>query len=137
MRTKIDWRSSSKENYNKFCKVYPSIKLTYDEWLKEVRCKFCDSRQTITVKPLTVFKKYIRKWEYQGRDKIKKRVKEINTRLVDVDDCDIDTTDWPDLCDSFVSSAYWFDGTLLEDEELEHLNEDRDFCYEAFMNHLF
>jgi len=32
MRTKIDWRSSSKENYNKFCKVYPSIKLTYDEW---------------------------------------------------------------------------------------------------------
>lgn len=32
MRTKIDWRSSSKENYNKFCKAYPSIKLTYDEW---------------------------------------------------------------------------------------------------------
>jgi nucleoid DNA-binding protein len=32
MRTKIDWRSSSKENYNKFCKNYPSIKLTYDEW---------------------------------------------------------------------------------------------------------
>jgi nucleoid DNA-binding protein len=32
MRTKIDWRSSSKENYNKFCKNYPSVKLTYDEW---------------------------------------------------------------------------------------------------------
>ncbi len=32
MRTKIDWRSSSKENYNKFCKTNPSIKLTYDEW---------------------------------------------------------------------------------------------------------
>jgi nucleoid DNA-binding protein len=32
MRTKIDWRSSSKENYNKFCKINPSIKLTYDEW---------------------------------------------------------------------------------------------------------
>ena len=32
MRTKIDWRSSSKENYDKFCKNYPSIKLTYDEW---------------------------------------------------------------------------------------------------------
>jgi nucleoid DNA-binding protein len=32
MRTKIDWRSSSKENYNQFCKKNPSVKLTYDEW---------------------------------------------------------------------------------------------------------
>ena len=32
MRTKIVWRSSSKDNYNHFCKKYPSIKLTYDEW---------------------------------------------------------------------------------------------------------
>ena len=32
MRTKIDWRSSSKESYNNFCKKHPSIKLTYDEW---------------------------------------------------------------------------------------------------------
>ena len=32
MRTKIDWRSSSKDNYNQFCKKHPSITLTYDEW---------------------------------------------------------------------------------------------------------
>lgn len=32
MRTKIDWRSSSKDNYNQFCKRHPSITLTYDEW---------------------------------------------------------------------------------------------------------
>jgi nucleoid DNA-binding protein len=32
MRVKIDWRSASKENYKLFCKKYPSIKLTYDEW---------------------------------------------------------------------------------------------------------
>jgi nucleoid DNA-binding protein len=32
MRTKIDWRSSSKDSYNHFCKKHPSIKLTYDEW---------------------------------------------------------------------------------------------------------
>ena len=32
MRTKIEWRSSSKDNYNKFCKKHPSIKLTFDEW---------------------------------------------------------------------------------------------------------
>ena len=32
MRTKIDWRSSSRENYNNFCKKYPSINLSFDEW---------------------------------------------------------------------------------------------------------
>lgn len=32
MRTKLDWRSASKENYNNFCKKHPSIKLTFDEW---------------------------------------------------------------------------------------------------------
>ena len=32
MRVKIDWRSSSKENYNNFCKKHPSIKITFDEW---------------------------------------------------------------------------------------------------------
>ena len=32
MRTKIDWRSSSKDSYNDFCKKHTSIKLTYDEW---------------------------------------------------------------------------------------------------------
>jgi hypothetical protein len=32
MRTKIDWRSSSKDNYNQFCKKNSTIKLTFDEW---------------------------------------------------------------------------------------------------------
>ena len=32
MRTKIDWRSSSKENYNNFCRKNPTIKITFDEW---------------------------------------------------------------------------------------------------------
>lgn len=32
MRTKLDWRSSSKENYNNFCKKNPQVKLTFDEW---------------------------------------------------------------------------------------------------------
>ena len=31
-RVKVEWRSSSKDNYNLFCKKHPSIKLTYDEW---------------------------------------------------------------------------------------------------------
>ena len=32
MRVHIDWRSASRDNYTKFCKKYPTIKLTYDEW---------------------------------------------------------------------------------------------------------
>lgn len=32
MRVKIDWRSSSRENYNNFCKKNPSIKITFNEW---------------------------------------------------------------------------------------------------------
>ena len=32
MRTKIDWRSASKENYNDFCKKNPSVKITFDNW---------------------------------------------------------------------------------------------------------
>lgn len=32
MRTKIDWRSASKDNYNDFCKKNPTIKLTYEKW---------------------------------------------------------------------------------------------------------
>jgi hypothetical protein len=32
MRTAVDWRSSSRDNYRIFCKKHPSIKLTYDEW---------------------------------------------------------------------------------------------------------
>ena len=31
-RVKVEWRSTSKENYIDFCKKNSSIKLTYDEW---------------------------------------------------------------------------------------------------------
>jgi len=31
-RTKVDWRSYGKTNYKEFCKKFPQIKLTYDEW---------------------------------------------------------------------------------------------------------
>lgn len=32
MRTHIDWRSTSKDNYNNFCKKNPSVKLSFEEW---------------------------------------------------------------------------------------------------------
>ncbi len=31
-RTKVDWRSSSKDNYKYFCKKHPEIKITYDDF---------------------------------------------------------------------------------------------------------
>ena len=31
-RVHVDWRSSSKESYNQFCKKHQAIKLTFDEW---------------------------------------------------------------------------------------------------------
>jgi len=32
MRVSVDYRSASKENYAGFCKKYPHIKLTFDQW---------------------------------------------------------------------------------------------------------
>jgi hypothetical protein len=32
MRVAVDWRSCSKENYIKFCKKNPGIKIPYDQW---------------------------------------------------------------------------------------------------------
>lgn len=31
-RTKVDWRSSSRDNYTNFCKKNSSIKISFDEW---------------------------------------------------------------------------------------------------------
>ncbi len=32
MRVKVEWRSASRDNYNKFCKKFKSVTLTFDEW---------------------------------------------------------------------------------------------------------
>ena len=45
MRVSVDWRSGSKENYHAFCKKYPSIKLTFDEW-KNILYTFNESFKT-------------------------------------------------------------------------------------------
>ena len=48
----------------------------------------------------------------------------------------IDTTDYPDFCDAFISSAE-YDGVEMTEEQLDALNEDGDFVYECVQNHLF
>jgi hypothetical protein len=48
----------------------------------------------------------------------------------------IDTNDYPDFCDAFISSAD-YDGNEMTDQQLEELNGDGDFVYECVQNHLF
>jgi hypothetical protein len=48
----------------------------------------------------------------------------------------IDMRDYPDLCDSYISTADYF-GKPMTDEQLDELNEDTDYVHECAMNHLF
>jgi len=48
----------------------------------------------------------------------------------------IDTSDYPDFCDAFIAYAE-YDGKEMTDEQLDLLNEDSDFVYEAVQNFLF
>ena len=48
----------------------------------------------------------------------------------------INTRDYPDFCDAFISYAD-YDGRPMTDDELDELNDDRNFVYECVENHLF
>lgn len=48
----------------------------------------------------------------------------------------IDTNDYPDFVDAFISSAD-YDGREMSEEELEELNEDCDFVHDAVYNNLY
>ena len=47
----------------------------------------------------------------------------------------IDTKDYPDFCDAYISSAD-YDGKPMTDEQLDIINEDGDFQHECIMNDL-
>jgi len=49
---------------------------------------------------------------------------------------DIDTRDYPDFCDAYISEAD-YDGVPMTDEQLEELNEDGAFVHEAIFDYLF
>jgi hypothetical protein len=49
----------------------------------------------------------------------------------------IDSRDYPDFVDAFITWACWENGQDLTDKELEALNEDRDFVYNAVLEKLF
>lgn len=48
----------------------------------------------------------------------------------------IDYADAPDFCDAFVASAT-YKGREMTQAELDRLNEDSQFVYEAVQNHLY
>ena len=47
----------------------------------------------------------------------------------------IDSKDYPDFCDAYISSAD-YDGVPMTDEQLDELNEDGDYVYENIMDYL-
>ena len=57
-------------------------------------------------------------------------------KISDVEVDGIDTRDYPDFCDAFISYAE-YDGREMTDEELDTLNEDSDFVYSAVENYLY
>ena len=65
-------------------------------------------------------------------------MKFLKRTIVDVEVEDIETSDYPDFCDAWISSARWEDtGEPLSDPELEELNDNKDLVYEAIMKVLY
>ena len=61
----------------------------------------------------------------------------MNYDLIDNIEVDgIDTNDYPDFTDAFISSAD-YNGVEMTDEQLEALNEDYDFVHDCVYNQLF
>jgi len=61
----------------------------------------------------------------------------LNLDLVDNIEVDgVNTKDYPDFCDAYISSAD-YDGCPMTDVELDELNNDSDFVYEQVISKLF
>lgn len=62
----------------------------------------------------------------------------LKNRAVEIEGVDgVDSRDYPDFCDAYVSSAYWEDtGDALTDEELDLLRDENpevffELCYDS------
>ena len=64
-------------------------------------------------------------------------MKEVNTKMIQDTEVDINTSDYPDFCDSHFVSATWIDGTELTEEELEYLDDTDGFLYECIEKQLY
>ena len=61
----------------------------------------------------------------------------MNYKLIDNIVIDgIDNNDYPDFSDAFIISAD-YNGKTMTDEQLDEINEDRDFVYQCVLNNFF
>ncbi len=61
----------------------------------------------------------------------------MNTDLIDnVVLGDVDYNDAPDFCDAYIESAD-YDGIPMDSEQLDWINEDSQFIYEAVIRQLY
>ena len=59
------------------------------------------------------------------------------SKIEDIEFDGIDTNDYPDFCDAFITSAT-YNGRDLTEEELEWVGEDNgDWVYEKLMEYLY
>jgi hypothetical protein len=58
------------------------------------------------------------------------------TKITDVVVDGIDYNDYPDFCDAYIASCL-IDGVEATDEQLEEINEDGDFVYNAVLSRIF
>jgi hypothetical protein len=59
-----------------------------------------------------------------------------HSRISDVEVGGIDFSDYPDFCDAYIDSAK-VDGREATDEEMDEINDDRDFVYEQVLNTIY
>ena len=63
---------------------------------------------------------------------------DLNRLIVDVEVDGIDTRDAPEFCDAYIQSAVWDDtGLALTEDELDLLNEEDDFVYQAVVDYIY
>ena len=63
---------------------------------------------------------------------------DLNRLIVDVEVDGIDTRDAPEFCDAYILSAVWDDtGLDLTEDELDLLNEEDDFVYQAVVDYIY
>lgn len=126
---------------------------------------FCDNKRHLVCVPYSIRNlhkmakdlKIGRQWFHKNHyDMPKKRIEEITkkctlinsrqiviiikmeldlTKIKDVEVEGIDTRDYPDFVDAFISSAT-YEGREMTEEELDHLNENySDFVYDKVWEH--
>lgn len=83
MRTKVDWRSSSRDNYKSFCKKHPTIKVSFDDW-KNIVYSFNDSFREYILETGEKAKLPYGFGEFSVNKKIRRKKKGLNDEFVNL-----------------------------------------------------